>query len=283
LVAAGHHTSVLVRSSSNLDQIDAVRDALHVFRVDERYDGLPAILSEAKPDIVFHLATYFVAEHCPEDIERLLTANILFPCRLLEAMAGVGIKNFINTGSGWQHFEDRAYRPLVLHAATKQAFEDLMEFYVDTGQVRATTLKLCDTYGPGDPRPKLFSLLFRLLESGEPLAMSPGEQELDLVYIDDVVAAYLMAAQRLLGGGTAPAEAFAVSSRRPVALRKVVAMFEEAMGCRLNIQWGGRPYRPREMMRPWSTGRLLPGWTARIDLPTGLRLLAQRRFINSCV
>jgi hypothetical protein len=49
-----------------------------------------------------------------------------------------------------------------------------------------------------------------------------------------------------------------------------VALFEREAGVRLDIRWGERPYRQREVMVPWQ-GPTLPGWRPRIDLSTGIR------------
>ena len=126
--------------------------------------------------------------------------------------------------------------------------------------MKVIALKLFDTYGPNDPRPKLFRLLKTVSERQEPLAMSPGEQLIDLVYIDDVVKAYLIAAERLQAGLAYDHESYAVSSGRPISLKELVRTYEQVTGKKLPIQWGGRPYRPREVMVPWNRGEKLPGW-----------------------
>jgi nucleoside-diphosphate-sugar epimerase len=54
-------------------------------------------------------------------------------------------------------------------------------------------------------------------------------------------------------------------------LREVVLVFEEAAGTKLPIEWGGRPYRSREVMRPWDRGRPVPGWRPRVGLLDGIR------------
>jgi len=68
---------------------------------------------------------------------------------------------------------------------------------VNATPLRAVTLKLFDTYGPNDPRNNLSSLLRSAADARVPLAISPGEQLMDLVFVDDVVDAYLAAVRRL--------------------------------------------------------------------------------------
>ncbi|CAG9610681.1 hypothetical protein [Pseudoneobacillus rhizosphaerae] len=80
--------------------------------------------------------------------------------------------------------------------------------------------------------------------------MSRGEQLIDLVYIDDVVNAYLIAAERHYNGQCGKKEAFAISSENPIPLKEIVRTYEELIGKTLPINLGKRPYRNREVMIP---------------------------------
>src|SRR5690606_23561143 len=131
------------------------------------------------------------------------------------------------------------YSPVCLYAATKQAFESILAFYQETAQLGAITLTLFDTYGPEDRRSKLLPLLVRMKPDDEPLEMSPGEQKIDLVYIDDVIDAYLLAASMLLRGTVSGCgEQYAVGTGVPISLRELVAVYERISGWQLPIQWG---------------------------------------------
>jgi hypothetical protein len=37
----------------------------------------------------------------------------------------------------------------------------------------------------------------------------------------------------------------------------------------MNIIWGGKPYRKREVMESWEKGKDLPNWFAKIGLEEG--------------
>lgn len=235
--------------------------------------GLAELLRGVRPAVVFHLASRFMAGHTPEDIPDLIASNVQFGAELLEAMSLSETSLLVNAGTSWQHYESRDYSPVNLYAATKQAFEALLQYYVEAEGVRAITLKLFDTYGPKDPRAKLMHLLGRVAASAQPLAMSPGEQLIDLVYVDDVIQAFLLAAHRLLEGKVSSAESYGVSSGRPIALGELVEVYAKVSGRRLEIDWGGRPYRNREVMVPWSMGPSLPGWHPSISLKEGIRRL----------
>ena len=50
-------------------------------------------------------------------------------------------------------------------------------------------------------------------------------------------------------------------------------IYKNVTGSNLRVDWGGRPYRRREVMVPTDNGVVLPNWSPLIDLETGLRRL----------
>jgi nucleoside-diphosphate-sugar epimerase len=226
----------------------------------------------ARPTVVFHLASLFLSEHESKDVDSLIQSNILFGTQLVEAMVRQNVRWLVNTGTSWQHFINQEYSPVNLYAATKQAFEAILQFYVEANGFETITLKLCDTYGPEDPRPKLINLIKRVAMENQPLEMSPGEQRIDLVNVEDVIQAYILAAERLMTGEVLGHERYIVSSGQKIQLREVVRQVERILGRELPIVWGGRPYRNREVMLPWSDA-LLPGWESQVTLEQGLLLV----------
>ena len=104
-------------------------------------------------------------------------------------------------------------------------------------------------YGPEDSRDKLFNTLQKSYETGELLDMAPGEQLLDLVYIDDVVNAFIQADHLLRTQSSTSVESnYAVSSSRHISLKDTVCIYGQVTGQSLNIRWGGLPYRSRQVM-----------------------------------
>lgn len=263
LVAEGWDVHAVVRTNTRLDALDPLFPSITVHRHDGSTRGMIQLVGDARPDVVFHLASLFLAQHRPEDVEALISSNLLFSTQLAEAMAANQVKHLINTSTSWQHYENAEYNPVNLYAATKQAFEDILAYYINAHGLRVMTLALFDTYGPGDPRPKLISLLWKTALSQEPLAMSPGEQMIDLVHIDDVTEAFVIGAAQLPQQSQEHMQ-YGISSGMPLRLIDLVAVFEQATGLKLPIVWGERPYRPREVMIPWSNYMTLPGWEPRV-------------------
>ena len=270
LVREGWQVHILIRLGSKVPSaVEFSQMTKHI------HDGTTACmiscLEDAKPEVVFHLASLFVSEHSNQDIDALIQSNVLFGAQLLEAMHANNIKSIVNTGTSWQHFNNEAYYPVCLYAATKQAFEALMLYYTRATCLKAITLKLFDTYGPDDPRPKLFNLLSKASSSGEQLNMSEGKQMIDIVHIDDVVDAYLIAAQRLINGIVIEHECYAISSGKPLCLRDLVQRYSEITKKIVNVKWGTRPYRLNEVMNTWKTGKLLENWKPKVSLDVGIK------------
>ena len=270
LVQEGWRVHMVSRVDSRLPEDEQFAHvANHIY--DESTESMVNCVALAKPDVVFHLASLFLSQHAVKDVHALIQSNVLFGSQLLEAMKVNQVSSLVNTGTSWQHYNNEDYNPVCLYAATKQAFEAILEYYVQACGIKAITLKLFDTYGPDDPRPKLFHLLNKAATTGETLDMSGGEQLIDLVHIDDVTEAYLIAAQRLIECRAQQHERYAVSSGNPMPLRDLVELYSEVIGSAINVNWGGRPYRFREVMKTWTRGGSIEGWQPKFTLADGIK------------
>jgi nucleoside-diphosphate-sugar epimerase len=273
LVRDGWQVHVITTSHSSCDRLHEIADRVTFHEHDGSTASMFAIVASARPDIVFHLASLFLSEHTADQLESLITSNVLFGTQLVEAMMANGVPLLVNTGTSWEHYCNSAYSPVNLYAASKHAFESILQYYVEAKGLQAITLKLFDTYGPDDPRPKLFTLLRRIADEQKTLGMSPGEQMIDLMHVDDVVEAFVLSADRLLCSAVEGHERYAVSSGAPIRLRDLVELFGRVIGRPLPIEWGGRPYREREVMVPWNTGVSVPGWLPTVGLEEGIGLM----------
>jgi nucleoside-diphosphate-sugar epimerase len=278
LINDGHELSVLTRPNSSLNALKTNLPLISFYTYDGTIGSLLNAFKLAEPTVVFHIASLFLAQHTPDDISRLVDSNVNFPAQLLEAMCVSGVKQLVNTGTSWQHFQNESYNPVNFYAATKQAFESLIAYYVEAQDFKVITLKLFDTYGPSDNRKKIFTLLRDAIRNGSTLRMSPGQQLLDLVYIDDVIDAFLITLQCL--NDIHKSETYSVSTPHRLSLRKLVSLYSEAVGRPISIDWGGLPYRSREVLTPWENHTSVPNWTPKINLKQGISLMEHDRKIN---
>ena len=129
LVRDGWQVHILSRADSRLpDASEFAHVANHIH--DGSTESLVSCVAQVKPDVVFHLASLFLSQHATKDIDSLIQSNVLFGNQLLEAMRVNEVNCMINTGTSWQHYNNENYNPVCLYAATKQAFEAILEYYI---------------------------------------------------------------------------------------------------------------------------------------------------------
>lgn len=274
LVAAGHDVACLRRADSSQGALDAGH---RTFRCDDSNDSDAAIaraFAEHRPDVTIHLAAHFVAEHRPDDVVPLIRANIEYGARVLDAMTDQGCTAMVWAGTSWQHYHDRAYCPVNLYAATKQAFSTLAEYYLDARGLRLLELHLYDSYGEDDPRGKLLSLIKSAARDAVNIDMSDGHQRMHLVHVDDLARGFMLAAAQVLAQTPGSRRVYRLPSTQAVSLRELVETFNRVHPDRpVHAHWGRRPARAREVTQPWQDAPVLPGWAPAIDLAEGLMRL----------
>ncbi|WP_180146808.1 NAD-dependent epimerase/dehydratase family protein [Desulfoluna butyratoxydans] len=277
LLSRGWEVHLLIRETSLLPESIKPEENVSTHLYDGTTDCLIRILGIVKPHVVFHLAACSIARHTPDDIIPLIHSNILLGTQLIEAMVKNQVYCLVNTGTYWQHYGNEEYNPVCLYAATKQAFEMILRHAVETSYLKAVTLVLYDTYGPGDTRGKLFDQLAVASKEQKPLPLSPGGQKIDFVFVGDCVEAYVIASEQLMHRRFPCNERYRISSGRALTLKEAVSVYESISGTKIPVIWGGRPYRAREIMHPWDGGTPLPGWHPKVSLEDGLRIMLHEK------
>jgi nucleoside-diphosphate-sugar epimerase len=271
LIKQNWEVYLISRKTSKYDNLKEIKDKITIFEYEGNLKKLINWFKKVKADVVFHLASVIIVEHKVEDIDNLIDTNLKFGTQILEAMKESQTLKIINTGTFWQHYNNEKYNPVCLYAATKEAFEKILKYYIEAENFRAITLKLFDTYGERDKRPKLINLLNKFANKQIELNMSPGEQIIDLVHVEDVANAFIKAYELLKKNTKINYKEYAVSSCRKIKLKELVEIYKNITGNKINVNWGGRPYRKREVMHPWHDFEILPNWNCKISLENGLK------------
>lgn len=274
LIDLGVTVGIICRKNSNMQLLSNVQENISICVFDGKIENMVTYLKKFRPEVVFHMASFFVAEHNSNDIRELIDSNVLFGTQLLEAMRMSDVHLIINASTAWQHYNNEEYDPVSLYAASKEAFEIILKYYTAVENFEAISLAIFDSYGPGDPRKKIIHLLQKIAGTRETLEMSGGEQLLDMVFIDDVVSDFLCAADMLVKGEK-HLEKYYIRSGKLVSLRELVGVFEKVYGVKLNIIWGARPYRRREVMHPATRGMSICPIKKRVSLEEGLRRIKE--------
>jgi len=268
LLAEGWRVQALRRPESQRDRLPR-GGALRVHEYDGSWESLARAVG-SRVDVAFHLAAFAAYDIPPDRLRGVIDADVTLGLHVLEALAQRG-GALVNAGSFWQRWTAHEPAPNSVYAATKEAFEVFVNYYARHRGVHAVTLRLADIYGPGDWRGKLFDQLFQAAQGRRALKLSGGEQRLRPVYVDDAVAAFLKAAELVVGGEGPPRQRiFDVAAAEGRTLREIVELYARLLDAPLTLEWGARPYRPSEIMEP-VIGELLPGWRPEVELEAGLR------------
>ncbi len=276
LISDGHKVCAIVRKTTNIQRINKHIN-IYIFG-DDSHKKLHEFIVNNKVDGVVHLATNFLPDHTYEEIQNMVEANITFPVKVLDIVVKTDIKWFVNTGTVWQNYNGSdEYLPTNLYSATKQAFDDMLSYYDQISDCKFTTLKICDTFGKSDKRKKIMNLLKDLQTTdASELEMSPGEQLIDILYINDVISGYIKLIEHIdKTEKSLIKNEYLLSSGELIKLRDLVLEYEKIANVKLPIKWGSRLYRDREIMKPWVAGHTVPCWEKQYDLNESIKFFLE--------
>lgn len=260
----GWDVHALARAGSDLRGLP-----VHRHDIDASAASLDVALATVRPDVVMHLASMVKARPSPEEVGPMVEANVGFGARLLDAMTRHGCRRLVNASTYWVHDAAGGHDPNTLYAATKLAFERLIDFHARREGLAAVSLVLFDVYGPADWRGKLLGVLASAMREGRTLDMSPAEQVLDMVHVRDVAAGFALAATRLADAPSGHGR-FSLGGGDRRTLREIVELAARLRGVPVPARFGVRPYDPFQVMTPVASIERLPGWAPAVPLERGV-------------
>ena len=136
---------------------------------------------------------------------------------------------------------------LFRYTATKQALDDILTYYSAVEGLGWTRLILGDTYGVGDTRGKLLSLLLDAAVTGKSVEAASGHQLWEALNVNDVVVALLDAAEEQLHARGRGRTNYVRRRRRPFERCDDRGISNQRA---IPVRWGARPDRGREMLTP---------------------------------
>jgi nucleoside-diphosphate-sugar epimerase len=222
-------------------------------------DAVVRALAGQRYDVVFHLAAYGVAPGS-RDPGTMFATNIGGTNAAIHAAAAVGARALVYAGScseyqeppiGTLLGEEAPLTRTELYGASKAAAGLWGQALANHLGVPFQWMRLFNVFGPGEAEHRLIPAIIRSLTRGEPVALSPGEQVRDFLFIQDVVDGLILAADAALAGRLGP---FNLCSGRPVKVREIALAAADALGRpRELLDFGALSYRPGECL--WLVGR----------------------------
>jgi nucleoside-diphosphate-sugar epimerase len=197
-------------------------------------------------DAVVHVAAVYRTAGHSDDYYR--EVNVRGTERLLEAAARHGVSRFVHTSTVGVHGhvehppadETAPIAPGDIYQQTKAEAETLALEYHRTRGVPVTVVRPGAIYGPGETR---LLKLFRAIARGRYAIVGSGRSFYHPVFIDDLVAGYLLALERREAVG----EAFLICGPSYVSQNELAALVAKHTGGRVlpfriparPIQWAG--------------------------------------------
>lgn len=184
---------------------------------------------------VVHLAALTSVLRSIEEPAAVYSTNVAMTAGLLERAREMGVRRFlfastnavVGDAGGKVIDEQLPLRPLTPYGATKAAAEMLLSAYASSYGMQACALRLTNVYGPGMQRKDSFvpRLMRAALDGGEVQVYGDGEQQRDLVHVDDVCRGLLVAwdaevsGPLVIGSGTSVSVSDLVAQARAVTGR----------------------------------------------------------------
>jgi len=267
----------------NLDAALAAGAAL--VELDVRDGGALAALAEAeRPDVVFHLAAQIDVRKSLEDPAFDAAINVGGTANVVEAARRCGVRRVVFASTGGAIYgegagkrlplaEDAPIEPFSAYGQSKYSGEGYLALYERLYGLSSVSLRFGNVYGPRqDPLGEAGVIAIfcgRLLAGGRPTVFGDGTQTRDYLYVGDVVAAMLTAADSDASGpiniGTGIETDVLELATRLAAIEGREDVFEPEPA----------PPRPGEVQRialdPAHAEREL-GWRPETSLEDGLRL-----------
>lgn len=273
LLADGHTVAGL----DHRERPDSLPADLPWWQVDVRDDAaLQRALATIRPDVVHHLAAQVSVVASMRDPHLDIETNVLGTVQTAEAARDAGCQRFVFISTGGALIgadapaianEQTPPHPTSVYGASKLAAEQLLPRVL--GGMAHSIVRPGNIYGPGqDPNGEagVVAIFGERMLRGEPVTLyGDGAHVRDYVYIEDVVRAIRLAAERepatcIVGSGEA-------TTTRTVfeTLARLTGYGREPIAA---------PSRPGEVQRiRLDSARAAErwGWEARVSLDDGLR------------
>ena len=244
-------------------------------------DRITQIVGDAAPEAIFHLAAQIDVRKSVAEPAADARINVEGTVNMLEAARRANVARFVNTSTGGAIYgdvdvipspESTPPAPMAAYGTSKFCAEQYCSLYARLHGLSALTLRYGNVYGPRqDPLGEAGVIAIfcgRLMDGGRPTIYGDGRQTRDYVFVGDVVAANLAAADSRDVGG-----AVNIGTGTETSVLDLVAILQQEGG-RDDFEPEFAEARLGEIERSCldvTRAREELGWEARTSLNDGMR------------
>jgi nucleoside-diphosphate-sugar epimerase len=259
LVKNDYEVVVLKRSTDNLDRLTEVKEKLRFYDSDK--DQLDQAFTENKIDLVINLATNFGRSKDAKTSD-LVSTNILFAIQVAEVAVRNKVEYLFNT--------DSSLDPAVnLYAYTKKVAKQLLKDYF-ANSIKIFNLRLEYVYGPHDDLNKMIPMAVDKLKNNLPLELTPAEQDLDFLNIEDCTDAFLYVISHQADFANDFID-LQIGSGQTTKIKDLILMIKAVAGSESKIQFGAVSYREHEQMYSKADLTTMKGWQPKVSVEQGIK------------
>jgi UDP-glucose 4-epimerase len=234
-------------------------------------DTITQILRKVRPSVVFHLASHVTGDRSLSTVLPTARDNLLATVNLLTAACEADGPRVVVAGSMEEvDPADPTAAPGSPYSAAKTAAGTYARLFHALYGLPITCLRIFMVYGPGQrDTTKLIPYVTTALLRGEQPLLTSGTREVDWVYVDDVVAAFIAAAQ----APSVVGKIVDVGSGQLITIRSLVDRLTRLIGTQVEPLFGALDDRPLQVRRVADIGRTetLIGWRPSTPLDVGLQ------------
>jgi UDP-glucose 4-epimerase len=235
-------------------------------------------------EVVFHQGALPSVPRSVQDPLTTTAVNVEGTLNVLLAARDEGVRRIVNASSSSVYgntgelprVETQAPDPISPYAVAKLAAERFCTSFSRVYAMEIVSLRYFNVFGPRqDPTSQYAAVVPRFISAiadGEPVTIyGDGEQSRDFTFVDNVVAANLLAADAARIGG----EILNVATGASVTVNALADAIGELLGKPVGRTY--EPAREADVRASWANleeARLLLGYEPRVDFADGLRRTA---------
>jgi UDP-glucose 4-epimerase len=215
LLARGDEVAVVDDlSTGRIENLEGALAAGAIFHQLDIRDAVTAAFEAARPEIVFHFAAQMDVRRSLADPAFDASVNVVGTINVLEAAHTSGARRLINTSTGGAIYgetevmptpETVVPAPVSAYGQSKQCAELYCAWAGRARGFETVTLRYGNVYGPrqdpGGEAGVIAIFAGRLLSGEQPTVYGDGSARRDYTFVEDIVAANLLAAAQSAPGG----------------------------------------------------------------------------------
>lgn len=239
------------------------------------------MVDRIKPKTVFDCVAYG-AYSFEKNVELIYETNFIGIVKLVELLSERSVAAYVHAGSSSEYgfnsagpLEDAVCEPNSHYAVSKVSCDQYLKFVGKTRAFPCVNLRLYSVYGPLEDVSRLMPAIARAAINGElPPLVNPAISR-DFVYIDDVCAAFIMAAAKM--NPDMFGESINIGSGQKIKISELVETVQRLFGLKVQPEYNSMEPRAWDLEEWYSNSdkaRSMIGWSAETSLEVGIRQLA---------